>query len=166
MTASTWSAGYVTDINYTHGYYQDLNPHRARLALLQAGYVVPEILTACELGFGQGVSIAMHSAAAVTQWSGTDFNPSQAMHAQRLARASGSETNLYDEAFTEFCQRSDLPDFDYIGLHGIWSWISDENRAVIVDFIRRKLKGRWYRLYQLQYATRLGCSSAFASPYD
>jgi SAM-dependent methyltransferase len=33
-----------------------------------------------------------------------------------------------------------LPEFDYIGLHGIWSWISDENRAVIVDFIRRKLK--------------------------
>jgi len=33
-----------------------------------------------------------------------------------------------------------LPDFDYIGLHGIWSWISDENRQVIVDFIRKKLK--------------------------
>ena len=27
-----------------------------------------------------------------------------------------------------------------VGLHGIWSWISDENRAVIVDFIRKKLK--------------------------
>ncbi len=36
--------------------------------------------------------------------------------------------------------RSDLPDFDYIGIHGIWSWISEENRAVIVDFIGRKLK--------------------------
>jgi len=33
-----------------------------------------------------------------------------------------------------------LPDFDYIGLHGIWSWISDENRSIIVDFIQRKLK--------------------------
>jgi hypothetical protein len=33
-----------------------------------------------------------------------------------------------------------LPEFDYIGLHGIWSWISDENRAVIVDLVRRKLK--------------------------
>jgi hypothetical protein len=33
-----------------------------------------------------------------------------------------------------------LPEFDSIGLHGIWSWINDENRAVIVDFIRRKLK--------------------------
>jgi hypothetical protein len=33
-----------------------------------------------------------------------------------------------------------LPDFDYIGLHGIWSWISDENRMHIVDFLKRKLK--------------------------
>jgi SAM-dependent methyltransferase len=46
---------------------------------------------------------------------------------------------LFDEAFAEFAQR-DMPEFDYIGLHGIWSWISDENRGVIVDFIRKKLK--------------------------
>jgi hypothetical protein len=32
-----------------------------------------------------------------------------------------------------------LPDFDIIALHGIWSWISDENRAVIVELARRKL---------------------------
>ncbi|WP_312223890.1 class I SAM-dependent methyltransferase [Rhizobium rhizoryzae] len=140
MTSASWSAGYVTDINYTHGYYQDLNPGRARLALLQAGYSVSDTLTACELGFGQGVSIAMHSAAMNAQWSGTDFNPSQAMHAQKLAAAAGVDTKLHDEAFDEFCHRSDLPDFDYIGLHGIWSWISDKNRAVIVDFLRRKLK--------------------------
>ena len=36
--------------------------------------------------------------------------------------------------------RDDLPEFDFICLHGIWSWISDENRHIIVDFIRRKLK--------------------------
>ena len=47
---------------------------------------------------------------------------------------------------------TDLPDFDFIGLHGIWSWISDENRAVIVDFIRRKLKvgGVLYISYNTQ----------------
>ena len=30
--------------------------------------------------------------------------------------------------------------FDYIVLHGIWSWVSDENRKVIVDIIRKRLK--------------------------
>jgi len=135
-----WTAGYVADIDYTYGYYPELNPLRARLAFLNAGLRYPEVGTACELGFGQGMSINCHAAASVIQWYGTDFNPAQAAFAQELAAVCGSGARLGDESFAEFCRRSDLPDFDYIGLHGIWSWISDENRKVIVDFIRRKLK--------------------------
>ena len=36
--------------------------------------------------------------------------------------------------------RADLPDFDFIAMHGIWSWTSKKNRATILDFVRRKLK--------------------------
>ena len=147
-----WTAGYVADIGYTYGYYTELNPLRIKLAFLTQGLVPPEMGTACELGFGQGLSANIHAAASVTQWHGTDFNPSQAGFAQELAAASGSGAKLYDEAFAEFAQRADLPEFDYIGLHGIWSWISDENRAVIVEFIRKKLKvgGVLYISYNTQ----------------
>ena len=134
-----WTSGYVADIGYTYGYYLELNPQRVKLAFLNAGLVAPEFGTACELGFGQGLSANMHAAASVCSWHGTDFNPAQAGFAQELATASGANAHLFDEAFAEFANR-DLPEFDYIGLHGIWSWISDENRAVIVDFIRKKLK--------------------------
>lgn len=137
---SDWTAGYVADIGYTYGYYTELNPQRVKLAFINQGLVFPEVGAACELGFGQGLSANIHAAASVTQWHGTDFNPSQAGFAQELAAASGTGAKLYDEAFAEFCNRADLPEFDYIGLHGIWSWISDENRQVIVDFIRKKLK--------------------------
>ncbi|MDO8786801.1 MAG: class I SAM-dependent methyltransferase [Sulfuritalea sp.] len=135
-----WTAGYVADIGYTFGYYPELNPLRVKLAFLDAGLAVPEFGTACELGFGQGMSANLHAAASVTQWYGTDFNPSQAGFAQELAAASGSGARLYDDSFAEFARRADLPDFDYIGIHGTWSWISDENRGVIVEFIRKKLK--------------------------
>jgi hypothetical protein len=69
-----------------------------------------------------------------------------------LASASGAGAQLRDDAFAEFAARPDLPDFDYIGLHGIWSWISDENRTCIVDFVRRKLKvgGVLYISYNTQ----------------
>jgi SAM-dependent methyltransferase len=136
---TTWTSGYVADIGYTYGYYNELNPLRVRLAFLSTGLAFPEMGTACELGFGQGLSANIHAAASVCSWSGTDFNPAQAGFARELASASGSGAQLFDESFAEFSSR-DLPEFDYIGLHGIWSWISDENRAVIVDFIRRKLK--------------------------
>lgn len=135
---SDWSDGYVTDIGYTFGYYPELNPLRVPLALLSAGLLPPKIVNACELGFGQGVSLNMHAAAGVRWW-GTDFNPAHAGFARRLARASRAEVQAFDQSFAEFCRRDDLPDFEYIGLHGIWSWISDENRALIVDFVRRKL---------------------------
>jgi SAM-dependent methyltransferase len=135
-----WTSGYVADIGYTYGYYTELNPLRVRLAFLNAGLVAPEVGTACELGFGQGLSANIHAAATITKWFGTDFNPSQAGFAQELAKVSGSDAQLFDEAFLDFSSRSDLPDFDYIGLHGIWSWISEENRTLIVEFIRRKLR--------------------------
>jgi hypothetical protein len=135
-----WTSGYVTDIDYTYGYYNELNPLRSEFTFVYAGISPPKLGVHCELGFGQGLSIAIHAAASGDTWYGNDFNPSQAAFAQSLASGSGIDAHLTDEAFSEFCSRTDLPDFDSIGLHGIWSWISDENRAVIVDFIRRKLK--------------------------
>ena len=135
-----WTAGYVADIGYTYGYYAELNPLRLKLPFLSAGLAIPAITTACELGFGQGLSTNIHAAASATSWHGTDFNPGQAAFAQELAAISGANVRLRDDAFADFAQRSDLPDFDYIGVHGIWSWISDDNRSVMVDFIKRKLK--------------------------
>ena len=151
-----WTSGYVADIGYTFGYYTELNPLRVKLAFLNAGLACPAFGTACELGFGQGVSANIHAAATVTQWHGTDFNPAQASFAQELSAVSGGHATLVDDAFADFAQRSDLPAFDYIGIHGIWSWISDDNRAVMVEFIRRKLKVGGGALYQLQHHARLG----------
>ena len=144
-----WTAGYVTDIGYTHGYYKELNPLVLRLAMAYAGLVPPAVTTACELGFGQGASITLHAAASGVHWCGTDFNPSQAAHARALAGASAPGTGqgagvgaprLEEDAFDVFCAKPDLPEFDFIGLHGIWSWISPQNQAVIVEFVRRKLR--------------------------
>ena len=134
-----WTAGYVSNIDYTFGYYQELNPLRAQLAFLNQGLVYPEVKNACELGYGQGLAINLHAATSSTHWYGTDFNPSQAGFAQELAIESGATVSLYADSFSEFCLRDDLPGFDFISLHGIWSWISDENRQVIVDFISKKL---------------------------
>ena len=137
---SDWTSGYVAEIGYTYGYYRELNPARQNLAFLNAGLIPPTSGIHCELGFGQGVSINIHAAAANSEWHGTDFNPSQASFAKFLASQSESNANLKDQAFEDFCERPDLPEFDSIGLHGIWSWISDANRQTIVDFIKRKLK--------------------------
>jgi hypothetical protein len=137
-----WTSGYVTDLDYTHGYYRELHPDILRLACLNAGVAPPmgDTWNYLELGFGQGLSINIHAAANPGRYWGTDFNPGQAAHASALARASGSGARLFDDSFADLANRADLPDFDVIALHGIWTWISAENRHVIVDLIRRKLR--------------------------
>ncbi|UOP00832.1 class I SAM-dependent methyltransferase [Kingella potus] len=140
---SNWSEGYVNDINYTYGYYSELNPNNLVMPFLMAGLEPPQVANACELGFGQGVSVNIHAAAGPARWFATDFNPAQAAFAESLSRTAGTDDgkiNLSEQGFSEFCARDDLPQFDYIGLHGIWSWISDDNRRIITDFLRRKLK--------------------------
>ncbi len=137
-----WNEGYFTESTYTYGYYGELNPVYQRFCLLVHGIYPPELddnSVHCELGYGQGVSIGVHAAANPGRYIGTDFNPSQAAHANELLRASGSPSTFYDDSFEELLER-DLPQFDSISLHGIWSWISPENQKHIVEFARRFLK--------------------------
>jgi SAM-dependent methyltransferase len=135
-----WGQGYVTTVDYTVGYFGEMNPVRMPGPVLDAGFVAPDISSACELGYGQGVSINIHAAGSPHAWYGTDFNPTHAALAQSVAKQGGSGAQLFDQSFAEFCARPDLPDFDFVGLHGIWSWVSEENRQIIIDFLRRKLR--------------------------
>lgn len=134
------SAGYVTDVGYTFGYHAALNPLATRLAFLRAGLEAPRIATACELGFGQGVSLAVHAAASPVHWWGNDLLREHVRFAGSLDAASGAGSVLIEATFEEFARRTaDLPRFDFIGLHGVLSWISAENRACIADFVRDQL---------------------------
>ena len=138
----TWGAGYITEINYTSHYFQELNPGHLRLACLTAGIVPPSMdrLSYLELGFGHGVSLNIHAAAVPGDFWGNDFNPGQTAQARSFAAASGSGVKLLEDSFEELAERSDLPEFDMIVMHGIWSWISPENRHFITEVIRRKLR--------------------------
>lgn len=149
---SHWTDGYVTDIGYTHGYYPPLNPARLQLGFAAVGLDSPLVRTACELGFGQGLSINLHAAAGPVQWYGNDFNIGQVAHAQQLAAAAGGMAQLQQASFAEFCIRDDLPQFDFIAMHGIWSWVSKANRELIRQFVDSRLKqgGVLYVSYNTQ----------------
>lgn len=143
--ATSWTGGYMAEINYTYGFYRELTPAMLQFAMLAAGMRAPSFAqprTYCELGCGQGLTANLLAAANPhIDFHATDFNPGQIAGAQDLAAAAGTPNiRFYEDSFAEFAARSDLPDFDAISLHGIYSWISTENRHVIVDFIRKRLK--------------------------
>src|SRR5262249_34386939 len=69
-----------------------------------------------------------------------DFNPAHIAGAKALAEEGGlSNVHFYDDSFEDFIHRPDLPTFDIIALHGVFSWVSPARRAEIVALIRKKL---------------------------
>lgn len=140
--SGTWNEGYFTDVGYTYGYYREINPVFQRFCLLLRGYAPVESANPvhCELGFGQGVSINIHAAANPGSYVGTDFNPAHAAHANSLAASYDNNPRLYDDSFEQLLARDDLPQFDSISLHGIWTWVSRDHHKQIVEFVRRYLK--------------------------
>jgi ubiquinone/menaquinone biosynthesis C-methylase UbiE len=141
---SNWTDGYVSEIDYTHGFYRELTPSFLAFCMLLKGIRPPSLSSSfayCELGFGQGFSANLIAAANPQGdiWA-TDFNPSHAAGAQQLAVSAGTpNVRFFDKSFAELLE-TDTPPFDFIVLHGIYSWISPENRRTIREIVRRKLK--------------------------
>lgn len=140
--SDAWNEGYFTDEGYTYSYSREINPVFQRYCLLLRGFASLETSDGyhCELGFGQGVSINIHAAANPGSYVGTDFHPGQAAHANAIASTWNSDARLYDDSFEQLLARNDLPQFDSISLHGIWTWVSRDNQKLIVEFARRHLK--------------------------
>jgi SAM-dependent methyltransferase len=139
---STWSAGYVSDVPYVPGYYPEQSPEFIRFAQLLGG-VKPtawgEKATYCELGFGLGLNLTVLAAVHPdTAFWGTDFNSGQVLQARELGCVLPNLT-LLDASFEEF-EQFETPAFDFIALHGIWSWVSPENQRTILRILKRKLR--------------------------
>jgi SAM-dependent methyltransferase len=144
MQEHAWAEGYVVDIGYTHGFYRELTPALLRFATLLGEVPAADVeqpFTYYELGCGNGYSTALLAAANPQgRFIGVDFNPTHIHHARRRAQDGGVENvEFLEKSFAELLGL-DLPDAEVIALHGVYSWVSAENRRHIVEFIRRRLK--------------------------
>ena len=142
---SDWSDGYITNTEYTSNFYPFLSPGSQNLALLLSGCLPVELsegYTYCELGCGQGYSTAVLAAANPTgRFWGVDFNPTHIAGARKIKAAGGLDNLEYlEKSFGELADTTDLPAFDFIALHGVWSWINADNRAAIAAFLYARLK--------------------------
>ena len=124
-----WTSGYFSEINYTFGAYGELNPLHIKYLLTSAGFKTKNIKYACELGFGYGVSLNISAATSSVIWTANDFNPEHVSFAQELNSAYLGKNIIVDDSFEEFVEK-DHPKFDFIALHGVWSWVSKENTTL------------------------------------
>src|ERR1700722_5954010 len=143
----SWTAGYITDIEYSPGFFSELSPAYLSAACAINGFESCRIdrpYTYCELGFGRGVTINVLAATNPNgEFYGVDFNPEHVVSARKLADAAClSNVRLLEESFESLVDGKvrDLPQFDFIVLHGIYTWVSEENRRHLRRFVRDFLK--------------------------
>lgn len=153
-----WSQGYVQS-DYTHHYCLELAPSLLDFACLSRSIStsLDRPLKYLELGFGQGLSLNVHAAVSQGEFWGTDFIPAHVSNARELAAASGSDARFFEDSFEDFARRDDLPEFDVIGMHGTWSWISSQNRAIVLEIVRKKLAPGG--VFYLSYNALPGCAA-------
>lgn len=137
-----WTDGYVTEIGYTYSFHTELQPWPMADVLGPLSPIRPgQPFDYCELGFGQGFSLALLAAAnPQARFWGNDINPDHVAHAKWLADGAGlSNLSVSPLGFAGYAD-TDLPAFDVVALHGVWSWVGPQQRAEIVTFLDRHLK--------------------------
>lgn len=97
--------------------------------------------TYCDLGCGNGLTCNTLAAANPNgDFYGIDLNPEHIGNAKTLAgKANLPNVHFLTSAFEDLTY-DDLPQFDFIALHGVYSWVSAEVRKDIREMFRKFLK--------------------------
>src|SRR5262249_5651101 len=139
-------SGYVVDTAYVHDFCRVQTPPMLALAALAGGVAAPygagEPFCYGDLGCGQGYTANLVAAAnPKARVLGFDFNPSHIANARAVEGAPGRANVEFREAsFAELPEDSGLPDFDVLCMHGVYSWVSAENRGALIALMRKRLK--------------------------
>jgi SAM-dependent methyltransferase len=138
MTAS----GYVTDVAYVPGFYPQMAPVTLRHVAALNGIRPPATAKGfryLELGCGLGRSFTTLAAANPQgEFIGVDVNPDHTAAAARDIAAGGlANARVIASDFASL--PADLGEFEFIALHGVFSWVGPEVREQILEVARRHL---------------------------
>lgn len=129
-----WKKGYIIDVPYGHNFWPDCAPVRLAFSSLLHGYAPPPIyeFRALELGCGHGFQSALLAAGNPTgQFVAVDMNPAHTATGEGIKEALGlANLEFITATFDELLSSpvGQIGQFDYIILHGVYSWIDEESR--------------------------------------
>jgi len=136
------ASGYITDLAYIPGFYPHLAPVAMRHVAALNGIVPPPTAAgfrSLELGCGLGRSLTTLAAANPQgEFVGVDVN---ADHTAAVARdiAAGGLPNCRIITADFGSLPDDLGTFDFIALHGVYSWVAPSVREQVIAIARERL---------------------------
>lgn len=136
------ASGYITDLAYIPGFYPHLAPVAMRHVAALNGVVPPQTAAgfrSLELGCGLGRSLTTLAAANPQgEFVGVDVN---ADHTAAVARdiAAGGLRNCRIITADFGNLPDDLGTFDFVALHGVYSWVAPSVREQVIAIARERL---------------------------
>lgn len=155
------------DVPYPDHFHRETMPLWLHATATALGFAAPDPSKPyawCELGCGGGLNVLLAAATNPGgRFVGIDVDAGQIERARRLAREAGI-------ANAEFVARdlrdpggdASMPEggVDFIVTHGVWSWVSDDVRRGMLEFIQSRLKPGG--IAYVGYMTHPGASSLAA----
>ena len=138
--------GYLTRTPYALTSQPEMAPAWLDHVALQAGHAPPRArpdadFTYCDLGCGQGMTTTLLAAATPSgQFHGLDAMAEHTKAARARAKALGVKNVRFTRNTFSAALKKDYGPFDYIACHGVYTWVSEENRQALIAFIDRFLK--------------------------
>ena len=138
--------GYLTRSPYALTTQTELSPAWLDQVALQAGYAPPRArpgdpFTYCDLGCGQGLTATLLAAAVPSgRFLGLDAMATHTAVARERAKSLGLKNLRFRRDTFEGALKRDYGPFDYIVCHGVYTWVSEQNRRALVAFVERFLK--------------------------
>jgi SAM-dependent methyltransferase len=134
--------GYITDVSYIPGFYPNMAPVAMRYVAALNRVAPPKIADGfryLELGCGLGRSLTTLAAANPRgEFIGVDVNPEHTTIVARDISAAGlTNTRVITSDFGHL--PDDLGEFEFIALHGVFSWVSQEVRDQILGLAKKRL---------------------------
>lgn len=135
--------GYLTELEYHWYYALDQEPLRQCVVAAIAGVIPPRLdrpFTMLDLGCGPGLTILVQAACYPhARFIGVDFDERVIARGRAFAQEAGLTNVTFIAAPFGELGPNDLPLCDFVGSHGVLSWVSPENRETVYRLADRHL---------------------------
>ena len=135
--------GYIQDVPYTWSFFNYQAPVQLSYVAQVNGFPVRPLdkpFSYCDLGCGNGVTVnLLADALPQGNFHGIDINPEHILNASSYAKNAGLTNAVFIEKSFEDYLQDNPQKFDFITLHGIYSWVNAEVRQQVRDVIDQTL---------------------------
>ncbi|CAG9191541.1 Methyltransferase [Burkholderia gladioli] len=143
MSATDPNSGYLSDVTFPDRFHRELSPVWLNYAGVLGG-ASPKALDQpfryLDLGCGFAHSTVINAAAFPhAEFHACDFNPAHIEAASRRAARLRVSNTVFHQTSFEALLEAELPSFDFIVMHGIYSWVDADVRRVVRQLLDRRL---------------------------